>query len=175
MQEWIIEHKLSVVLSFLAIIILVFLLLLGGNKKEENFEPLENETPVITCSHSGKASNVMITQKIEIYDRDSERLLVQTTEMSVEKKELQETLDIVFNSTLTQQEQLIEEKFGSNFEYISVESEKKDSMNTMKVYYKYNNNNYNEMFPIFNLNVYASTYNEIITYFESGGLSCVRG
>ncbi len=175
MEEWLEKYKLALVLIFFAFIILLVLFFFSGNKKEEeklNF--LENEKPVITCSNSGEVSNVIINQKIEVYDVESERILAQITEMSVEKEELQETLDVVFNSALNQQKQLIEEEFGKDFEYIKVETDSKDSTKIMKVYYIYNDKNFNDMLKIFNFNVYSSTYNEIISYFESGGLVCER-
>lgn len=175
MEEWLEKYKLALVLVFLTFIILLVLLFFSGNKKEEEkFNFLENEKPVITCSNSGEVSNMTINQKIEVYDVESERILVQTTEMKVEKEELQETLDVVFNSALNQQKQLIEEEFGNDFEYIKLESENKDSTKIMKVYYIYNDKNFNDMLKLFNFNVYSSTYNEIISYFESGGLVCER-
>lgn len=179
MKEWVSEHKITIVLAFFAFIVLTILLLFFTNNNSDNgnndSQILDkNEMPVITCKNSNTMGNVNIGISIDIYDRSAERLVVQTTNMSVTKKELEDSLLVVFESAVEQQKTLIAEEFGENFQYIKIETLDSNQEKILKTYYFYNQDNYNEMFSIFNLNIHSSTYKEIMEYFESGGLECSK-
>ena len=174
MQEWIENHKVRIVVGmFVIIAILILLLFFSSGKKnlKDNNETLTLPL-VITCNKKGAADNINLDLQIDVYDGEKERIVVQTTKMSVDNEKLKHALDVAFKAALAQQQSVVDEYFGENFEFITIESNEEEKK--VKVYYTYNSQNYNEMFLVFKMDMYSSTYAEIIKLFESGGFTCIK-
>ena len=177
MKEWISEHKNIIFLVFIIFILFVTILFIffGNSMKEENSIE-EYNIAILSCSTKIEREGMIIEQNYDFYDNDvsQSRILVQRQEFKSKGEKYNEVFDIYVKMDQKNLTKNVNEKIKDGNNYIKLNVEKDKGYALFSITYEYTSSNSNEMYEIFNIDVYNENINTLKSLFESGGLECKR-